>query len=79
MQSDHQENLLFVKSLVDAQPAAKRVKLYRWLASVADDPWTTKQLLQLAADQEKVEQESQLFDLHFSHKRDGHSDRTKNS
>lgn len=71
MSNQHQKHLLEVKALVDTQPASKRIELYRWLASVADDSWTTKQLLSIAQDLEIVEVSSQQFDLQLS-QRDGH-------
>lgn len=69
MLNDHARHILEVKALVDTQPAGKRIELYRWLADLAGDQWTTRQLLQLAEELEFAEQHSEMFNvelkLHF--------------
>ena len=56
-------HVLYVKGLVDSEPDEKRIEIYRWLASVCDDSWTSKQLLKLAAELEKARHLSQQIDL----------------
>jgi hypothetical protein len=68
MNKDHQKHILFVKGLVDEQPAQKRIEIYRWLADLAGDQWTTKQLQALANELETTEHNSRMFDLEFSAK-----------
>jgi hypothetical protein len=68
MSKDHQKNILFVKALVDTQPVARRIQIYRWLCDLAGDPWTTQQLATLADELEAAERRSREFDRALSQK-----------
>lgn len=61
MLNNHARHILEVKTLVDTLPTGKRIELYRWLADLAGDAWTTEQLLRAADELETADRHSQLF------------------
>jgi hypothetical protein len=66
MANKHRSNLLEVKALVDDCSPQKRIRLYRFLASVADNRDLTRELLAAAKALEEAEKMCSQLDFKFS-------------